>query len=69
VTVTLAPNSNTGKTLRLKGKGVAKRNGENGDAYATLKVVLPDGADSDLTAFVTNWAAGKTHDPRKSMGV
>ena len=69
VTVTLAPNSNTGKTLRLKGKGVPKRNGEPGDAYATLKVMLPDSADPELAAFVEGWAAGKAHDPRKSMGV
>ncbi|TCR93245.1 J domain-containing protein [Rhizobium sp. BK376] len=68
VAVTLAPNSNTGKTLRLKGKGVPKRNGEAGDAYATLKVVLPEGADAALTAFVEGWEAGKTYDPRKNMG-
>ena len=69
VTVTLAPNSNTGKTLRLKGKGVVKRDGTNGDAYVTLKLVLPDAADPALTAFVTDWTAGEAHDPRKSMGV
>ncbi len=69
VTVTLAPNSNTGKTLRLKGKGIARRNGETGDAYATLKIVLPEAADAELSAFASGWAAGKAHDPRKSMGV
>jgi DnaJ-class molecular chaperone len=68
VTVTLAPNSNTGKTLRLKGKGVAKRGGEHGDAYVTLKIVLPDQPDPALTAFATDWPAGEAHDPRKNMG-
>ncbi|MGO4440530.1 DnaJ C-terminal domain-containing protein [Rhizobium sp. RAF56] len=69
VTVTLAPNSNTGKTLRLKGKGVPKRGGEHGDAYVTLKIVLPDTADPALSDFVKEWPAGEAHDPRKTMGV
>jgi DnaJ-class molecular chaperone len=68
VTMTLAPNSNTGKTLRLKGKGVARRGGAHGDAYATLKIVLPDQADAVLTSFVSDWPAGEAHDPRKNMG-
>jgi DnaJ-class molecular chaperone len=69
VTVTLAPNSNTGKTLRLKGKGVPKRGGESGDAYVTLKIVLPDGPNADLATFVEGWEEGKIHEPRTSMGV
>jgi DnaJ-class molecular chaperone len=69
VTVTLPPNSNTGKTLRLKGKGVPKRGAESGDAYVTLKIMLPDGSNTDLASFVEDWPAGKTHEPRKSMGV
>jgi len=68
VTVTLAPNSNSGKTLRLKGKGAPKRGGEHGDAYVTLKIVLPDAADPALADFVKDWAAGEAHDPRKNMG-
>ncbi|NTF41331.1 DnaJ C-terminal domain-containing protein [Rhizobium rhizogenes] len=68
VTVTLQPNSNSGKVLRLKGKGVPVRGKDNGDAYVTLKVVLPDAADPELTRFVSEWEAGKTQDPRKTMG-
>ena len=68
VTVTLAPNSNTGKVLRLKGKGAPVRGKENGDAYVTLKVVLPETPDPELTRFVSEWEAGKAQDPRKSMG-
>lgn len=68
VNVTLAPNSNTGKVLRLKGKGVPKKGGEAGDAYVSLKIVLPDAPDPALTGFVNEWAAGKAHDPRANMG-
>lgn len=68
VTVTLQPNSNTGKVLRLKGKGAPVRGKDNGDAYVSLKVVLPDAGDPELTRFVSEWEAGKTQDPRQSMG-
>ncbi len=68
VTVTLPPNSNTGKTLRLKGKGLPTRAKGHGDAFVTLKIVLPPSPDPDLVAFVTNWSAGKAHDPRREMG-
>lgn len=69
VAITLSPNSNTGKVMRLKGKGVAKRGGEHGDAYVTLKIVLPDTPDAALTAFVEGWTAGEAQEPRASMGV
>jgi DnaJ-class molecular chaperone len=69
VTVTLAPNSNSGKTLRLKGKGVPKRGGESGDAYVSLKIVLPDAPDPALSAFAEEWEAGKAQEARKTMGV
>ncbi len=68
VTVTLQPNSNTGKTLRLKGKGAPVRGKDNGDAYVTLKIMLPDASDPELTRFISDWDAGKTQDPRKTMG-
>ena len=68
VTVTLPPNSNTGKVLRLKGKGAPVRGKDNGDAYVSLKIVLPDAPDAELTRFVSEWEAGKEQDPRKTMG-
>lgn len=68
VTVTLQPNSNSGKVLRLKGKGAPVRGKENGDAYVSLKIVLPDASDPELTRFVSEWETGKTQDPRQTMG-
>ncbi|HEV7320714.1 MAG TPA: J domain-containing protein [Ensifer sp.] len=68
VNVTLAPHTNSGKTLRLKGKGLRKSGGGQGDAYVSLKIVLPQTADPALSAFVERWEAGKTEDPRKGLG-
>lgn len=69
VTVTIPNGSNTGKVLRLKGKGVPGRDGRRGDEYITLQVMLPDPPDPELEAFVSKWPAGRAHNPRRKMGV
>jgi DnaJ-class molecular chaperone len=51
VTLTIPAGSNTGKVLRLKGKGVAGQ----GDQFVRLQVMLPDTADEDLRKFVKKW--------------
>ena len=51
VTLTIPAGSNTGKVLRLKGKGV----GGNGDQFVRLLVVLPESVDDDLRKFVKKW--------------
>jgi DnaJ-class molecular chaperone len=58
---------NTGRVLRLKGKGVVRPDGSRGDQYVNINVVLPDKIDPELETFVTNWAAGKAEDPRSGM--
>ncbi|MBX4935923.1 DnaJ C-terminal domain-containing protein [Rhizobium bangladeshense] len=67
VSLTLPPHSNTGKVLRLKGKGVPKRGGGHGDVYVSLKIVLPDSPDERLTSLVKEWATAHPYDPRKNM--
>ena len=60
--------SNTGTSLRLKGRGLLDRkSGQRGDQYVKLKVVLPDKPDDKLKAFLETWEAGRTHDPRREM--
>lgn len=60
--------SNTGTSLRLKGRGLLDRkSGQRGDQYVKLKIVLPDAPDDKLKAFLETWEAGKAHDPRKGM--
>ncbi|OCP03947.1 MULTISPECIES: DnaJ C-terminal domain-containing protein [unclassified Ensifer] len=68
VNVTIPPHSNTGKTLRLKGKGLHKSGGGHGDAYVSLKIALPQAPDPALSAFVESWEAGRAEDPRKGLG-
>lgn len=68
VTLSIPRNSNSGSTLRLKGKGVPGAKGAAaGDQYVTLRVVLPDGGDAELAEFVEEWAKGRGYNPRHKM--
>jgi DnaJ-class molecular chaperone len=55
--------SNSGATLRLKGKGIAS-NGAAGDQLVKLRVTLPDPPDSELVKFLERWGAGHPYDVR-----
>jgi DnaJ-class molecular chaperone len=49
--------SNTGATLRLRGKGAPNKDGGHGDEYVILKIMLPAKPDADLEALITQWSA------------
>src|SRR5262245_2974827 len=60
--------SNTGTSLRLRGRGLFDRRSKaRGDQYVKLKVVLPDKPDPALKEFLEKWEAGRAQDPRKAM--
>jgi DnaJ-class molecular chaperone len=58
--------SNAGDVLRLRGKGVKKRNGA-GDELVKLRVVMPKEAEPELEAFLAHWTPASSYDPRKEM--
>ena len=69
VSLKIPKGSNGGKRMRLRGKGVpAKGDGEPGDQYVTLRIVLPDNPDGDLIQFIEKWGATHAYNPRKSLG-
>jgi DnaJ-class molecular chaperone len=65
VSITVPKNSSSGAVLRLKGRGVAREGKPPGDQYVKLKIVLPEGGDAELEAFVKSWRGGERHAPRK----
>jgi len=66
VAVKVPRGSNSGGTLRLKGKGIATRNA-TGDQYVKLRVTLPDPPDPDLVRFLEKWAADHPYDVRGKL--
>lgn len=65
VTMSVPKGSNTGTTLRLKGKGAPRHGGGHGDQFVKLRVVLPKSPDPELEAFVSSWGKGKEFNPRE----
>jgi DnaJ-class molecular chaperone len=66
VLVTVPKGSNTGSTLRLKGKGAPGR-GRHGDQLVKLKVMLPTEPDPELEAFLAGWKPKSRYNPREDM--
>jgi DnaJ-class molecular chaperone len=59
--------SNSGATLRLKGKGITA-NGTSGDQLVKLRVTLPDPPDPELVKFLERWSQGHAYEVRGKMG-
>src|ERR1700742_222877 len=68
VAVTVPKWSNTGRVMRLKGRGVPRADGSKGDEYVKLILMLPEKPDPKLEAFVAGWQPVE-YSPRQSMGV
>ena len=66
LTLTLPKGSNTGRALRLKGKGFSKKGGGRGDQLVTLEIDLPEDV-SELSARLDGWK--DTRDIRSRLGV
>ena len=68
VTVAVPKWSNTGRVLRLKGRGVPRSDRSKGDQYVKLMLMLPEKPEPKLEAFVAEWQPVE-YSPRQSMGV
>lgn len=60
VELNLPAGVDTGKALRLKGKGFQGK----GDLYANLRIVLPKGGDADLESLMRFWRDQKPYSVR-----
>jgi DnaJ-class molecular chaperone len=67
VELSIPKNTSSGRTFRLKGKGLPKTGG-SGDLLVTTKIVLPDGNDSDLEQLMQKWRDGHPYNPRNDLG-
>jgi DnaJ-class molecular chaperone len=66
VELAIPAGTNAGRTFRLKGKGFPAKE-RKGDLLATVRIMLPEGQDSDLEELMRKWRETKPYDPRKGM--
>lgn len=67
VELSIPKNTSSGRTFRLKGKGLPKQGGAGGDLFVTTRIMLPDGNDSDLEALMQKWRDGHPYNPRSDL--
>jgi len=64
VTLTVPKGSNSGSTLRLKGRGLPGAHGR-GDLLARLVVTLPEAKDAELERFAESWRKSRPYTPKR----
>jgi len=66
VELAIPAGTNSGRTFRLKGKGLKAKSG-TGDLLATVRIVLPEGSDEAFNELMKKWRDNKPYDPRADM--
>jgi molecular chaperone DnaJ len=66
--VRIPPGTNSGRTLRLREKGVpSARNGTRGDQYVEIQIVVPQPTDERVRNLVKELETIEPEDPRKDL--
>jgi DnaJ-class molecular chaperone len=66
VELAIPAGTNSGRTFRLKGKGLKSKSGA-GDLLATVRIMLPERGDDEFDELMRKWREGKPYDPRKDL--
>jgi DnaJ-class molecular chaperone len=66
VELSIPKNTSSGRTFRLKGKGLPKSGGI-GDLFVTTRIMLPDGNDAELEALMQKWRDAHPYNPRSDL--
>ena len=68
IELSLPAGSRSGRTLRLRGKGLPAASGQPaGDLLITPRIALPDTPDAALASLMNEWQDSKPYDPRSGM--
>jgi DnaJ-class molecular chaperone len=67
VELSIPKNTSSGRTFRLKGKGLPKPTATAGDLLVTARIVLPDGNDAELETLMQKWRDGHPYNPRSDL--
>src|SRR4029079_5474867 len=63
VQLTIPKGTSSGRTFRLKGKGVRSKAGTVGDQLVTVKIIVPPEIDESLSYFFSEWRRKHGYDP------
>jgi DnaJ-class molecular chaperone len=66
VELSIPKNTSSGRTFRLKGKGMAKAGGA-GDLFVTTRIMLPEGNNGELETLMQKWRDGHPYNPRSDL--
>lgn len=71
VQLSIPKNTSSGRTFRLKGKGMPIKGVTGadgaGDLFVTTRIVLPDGNDAELEALMEKWRTEHPVNPRSDL--
>jgi DnaJ-class molecular chaperone len=67
VELAIPAGTSSGRTFRLKGKGISAK-GAAGDLLVSVRIVLPEDKDDALAELMKKWRERRPYDPRKEMG-
>ncbi|HSH17305.1 MAG TPA: DnaJ C-terminal domain-containing protein [Verrucomicrobiae bacterium] len=62
----IAPGTQPGQQLRVRGRGLPTEGGSRGDLYAVISVVVPEEVDAEERAHWEQLAARSTFNPRRT---
>ncbi|MGH6682779.1 MAG: J domain-containing protein, partial [Pseudolabrys sp.] len=66
VELAIPPATNSGRTFRLKGKGLKSKSAA-GDLLVTVRIMLPERSDDEFNELMRKWREDKPYDPRKDV--
>jgi DnaJ-class molecular chaperone len=66
VELAIPPGTNSGRTFRLKGKGLKTKSG-SGDLLASVRIMLPESSDEEFKELMKKWRDKRAYDPRKDL--
>jgi len=67
ITLTIPPNTSSGKRLRIKGHGVRPTGQPAGDLFAEIQIVLPDGLSAEDRQKLADISARYPQQPRADL--
>lgn len=67
VTVTIPPGASSGRRIRLRGQGIHKAEGPQGDLYAELQIALPKHLDAESQELIRQLQSRLNDNPRAEL--